>query len=288
MFYFIISAVLIAVFTYSVLGFALKIPPLKISFLVMSMMRKGNESGKRSFQLFHTLSHSISAYVPISMAKEIKLSRMLQNVSTETPKEFVARLIVIGLFISIFALPCLLITPLLALLPLITAIIVVFVIVEETKDKALKQHRAAEKEIPSFIETFTHNVKTNRNIIAIFDTYIQNYSTPLSHELARTVADMRTGSTDIALKRFEMRMNNPLLSQLIRGILATMRGEDMTSYFSELVKKVSEIRKKLLTQKALKVKPKISLMSNVRGLWAIGVLLYIVGVAVLEYMKGSL
>lgn len=107
-------------------------------------------------------------------------------------------------------------------------------------------------------------------------------------ELAKTVADMRTGNPDIALKRFEHRMNNPLLSQLIRGVLATMRGEDMTAYFTELVKKVHEIRKKLLTQKALKVVPKISTMSNIRAFWAIGVMLYIVGMGVLEYVKGMM
>lgn len=289
MIYFILAAIFVGIFMYSLLAHFLHIPSFKLALSTIRSQSRGTAVKNNSGSFLSALAKPISPYIPLSMAKEVKYSRMLQTISVETPKEFVARLIVTFTFIAAFAIPLALINPYLGLIPLAIAVIAVFIIMEETKDKAKKQHQLAENEIPGFVETFTHSIKTNRNVLSIFDAYIQNYKdTPLSMELAKTVADMRTGNPDIALKRFEHRMNNPLLSQLIRGVLATMRGEDMTAYFTELVKKVHEIRKKLLTQKALKVVPKISTMSNIRAFWAIGVMLYIVGMGVLEYVKGMM
>ena len=288
MIYYILASVFIVVCIYSVLAHFLHIPTFKHSFLIMRSQSNGAEK-KKGISFISTIANPISPYIPLSMAKEVKYSRMLQNISVETPKEFFARIIVTFAMVAVLAIPFSFINPYLSLIPLLAAIIIVFIIFEETKDKFKKQHQLAENEIPSFVETFTHSIKTNRNVIDIFDAYIQNYdNTALSMELEKTVADMRTGSSDVALKRFEHRMNNPLLSQLIRGVLATMRGEDMTSYFTELIKKVHEIRKKLLTQQALKVVPKISVMSNARAFWAIGVMLYIIGIGVMEYVKGMI
>lgn len=284
----ILAAVLAAAALYQILAFFLKTPPLKQSLMIMRNRTNGNSGSKKTVSLIGNISKSLADYIPLSIAKEIRYSRMLQNVSAETPKEFVARIVVTCIIIAVLAILAAIITPWLAILPLVASAIAAFIIFEDAKDKAKKQHQAAEQSIPNFVEMFTHSVKTNRNVLSIFDTYIQNYEcTPLSVELMRTVADMRTGDPDIALKRFEHRMNNPLLSQLVRGILATMRGEDMTAYFNDLVRKVNEVRKKLLTQKALKVVPKISVMSNARAFWAIGVLLYIAGMAILEYVKST-
>lgn len=289
MLFYIIGAILIGICLYQILAHFLHIPSLKHAFLVMRGQSGGSKQKENNIPLLSTLSKPLAKYMPLSLTKEIKYTRILQNISVETPKEFFARLLVTFLIISVLAIPLALINPWLALIPLLGALVTVFIIQEETKDKAKKLHQAAEIEIPSFVETFTHSIKTNRNVLQIMDTYISNYKdTPLSTELTRTVADMRTGSADVALKRFEIRMNNPLLSQLIRGILATLRGEDMTSFFSDLVKKVHEIRKKTLIQKALKVVPKVSLMSNLRAFWAIGVLLIIVGMGIMEYVKGAL
>lgn len=288
MIYYVLASIFIVLCSYSLLAHFLHIPTFKHTFSIMRSQSQGLEK-KKGISFISTLSNPISPYVPLSLAKEVKYSRMLQNISVETPKEFFARLIVTFTIIAVFAIPLALINPYLSLIPLVIALITVFIIMEETKDKAKKQHQLAENEIPSFVETFTHSIKTNRNVLSIFDAYIQNYnSTPLSMELEKTVADMRTGNPDVALKRFEHRMNNPLLSQLVRGVIASMHGEDMTSYFTELIKKVHEIRKKLLTQQALKVVPKISVMSNARAFWAIGVLLYIIGVGVMEYVKGMI
>lgn len=287
MFYFILSAILLVICTYSILAYCFEIPTFKTSLRIMGMLKK-SETNQNTFQFLYTFSKPLAKYIPLSLAKEIKYNRMLQNISSETAKEFVARLVLIFCFILIFAIPCGLISLWLSLVIFLVGVITVFICFEETKDKAMKQHRKAEAELPRFIETFTHSIKTNRNVIEIIDTYIQNYDSALSRELLRTTADMRTGNPEIALQRFDLRINNPLLSQLIRGILATMHGEDMTIYFQDLVNKIAEIRKKELTQYALKIKPKISKLSTIRAMWAIGVLLFIIGAGVIEYVKGTL
>ena len=288
MFFFIIATVFLVIGVYCVLAFSLKIPKFKTAFTIMSKQTKGVSSKNNKAKLFSAISKPLSQFIPLSMSKEISLRRMLQNTSVETPKEYVARLTVTFFIISLFGLPLLLIYPYLALIPIAISGLTVFVIHDDVKDKATKQNKAAQKEIPGFIDTFTHAVKTNRNILNIFDSYIQNYDTALSKELSFTLADMRTGGEEIGLKRFEMRMNNALVSQLVRGILATLHGEDMSLYFIDLVKTVNEIRRKELTQKALKIKPKISLMSNGLAMFSIGVLIVILGFSAFEYIKTTM
>ncbi len=282
MIYFFISAIFITIALYVILAILFKLPSFKVSFNIAKHV-KASEVKKNPFEFLATLSKPLSKYVTLSLSKQLKLEGLLTSSgSAETPNQYVARLIFTFTFICIFAVPLSFISPWLILIPLVAAIITVVIIDSEMKDKSQKVQELIEDEVPRFIESFSHSIRTNRNVINIFDTYTLNYDTYFSNELKKTVADMRTGSQEIALQRFELRMNNSMLSQLVRGILATMRGEDMTIHFDELVHKMSAMRKQRLTAQALKIKPKISALSLIRAMWSIGVLLVVAMVGILS------
>lgn len=273
MFYIILAGFLLVPALYQLLACVLHVGSFKMSGYIGAHQRRLRES-KNPFQFLTTLSLPLARFMPISMAREIRLSNMLERSGTsENPKEYVSRLAVTFTFIAAFALPLLFLSKIAAMIILIGAILAVFIIHTETKDKSTQLQVLIEDEIPRMVESITHKLETKRNVIAAFDAYTQNYDTFLSRELSKTVADMRTGSPEIALQRFELRMNNPILSQFVRGVLATMRGENMTLYFNELIIKVSSMRKQRLTQLALKIKPKVSAMALLRAFWSIGVLL---------------
>lgn len=268
---------------YQVLAGVFKAPSFKMSGYISSVKDLRKEK-KNPFLFLSVLSKPLAKYAPVSVAKEVKLTRMLERASVdETPKEYTARLIFTFAFIGVFALPCLFIATWVALIPLAAAGITVLAINEETKEKSMMFQKLIEAEIPGMVESITQKLENQRNVIAIFDAYTQNYDTYLSRELARTVADMRTGSAEIALQRFEMRMNNAIISQFARGVIATMHGENMTVFFNELVSKVAAMRKQHLTEKAYKAKSKISPLSMIRAIWSLGVLLVVV-VNGMQYM----
>lgn len=271
----VLSGFALVVAVYQIMAAILRVPSFKMSGYI-STVRSLHKEQKKPFLFLSTLSKPLAKYVPVSMAKEVRLTRMLDRANVnETPKEYTARLVLTFLFVSIFALPFLFVSTWLALIPILAAAIVVLNITGETKEKSIKMQQLIENEIPGMVESITQKLEHQRNIIAIFDTYSQNYDTYLSHELKRTVADMRTGSAEVALQRFEMRMNNTIISQFVRGLIATMHGENMTIFFNELVAQVAAKRKQQLESMALKVKPKISTMSMIRAFWSIGVLLAI-------------
>ncbi|WMJ24322.1 hypothetical protein RBG61_06555 [Paludicola sp. MB14-C6] len=275
-----IVSILIGVCLYTVLAIILKIPSFSVSGDI-GKRGKTTESKKPINAFIKTLSLPLAKYMPVSIMKETKLKRILQsNGTTETAKQFVSRLVVTFILIALLAIPLYFIWSWLSILPLIAAVITVVIIYSETKDKAINRTIEIEKELPRFIQTYTESAKTNRNVIDIIESYRLNFKTELTNELAITVADMRTGSPELALQRLEARINSPLMSELIRAILANMRGENMQACFDALVIKVKKTWQQQLTTQALKIKPKIAAMSIVRAIWSIVILIVVVLTAI--------
>ena len=50
-------------------------------------------------------------------------------------------------------------------------------------------------------------------------------------ELDQTIADMKTGNYENALIHFETRIGSPMLSDVIRGLIGVLRGDDQRMYF---------------------------------------------------------
>ncbi len=276
MIYYFFVIILFAFAIYNLISSVFNVPKFKTSKYINNLKQMGKLRAD-PFAFITVLSKSFAKYVPLSLAKEVKLNKLLTGaLSNEKPNEFVARLILAFILICSLGIPLAFITPWIAIIPFVFAILFVIAQHGDLQKKSEEQQQLVEKEAPRLIENFSHNIKTNRNIINIFDNYINNYDSYLSKELAKTVEDMRTGSQEVALQRFELRMKNPLISQFVRGIIASLRGEDMTMFFNDLVLKVSALRKQHLTQQALKVKPKISRMSTIRAMLSIFILLIVI------------
>lgn len=245
---------------YCILAQALKTAPFKVSGIINSVKIRKKSSTIRD--ILRTVSLSLSKYIPLSMIRTIKLTKLLNAASIEkTPKEYVADLAVKFSLVLILVLIGFFIAPIFGGLLLIADFVFIFILYNDIVTLGRERFREIEGEIPNFISNFVNSIKTNRNIIEIIDTYRRSYSNELTKELAITVADMRTGSQEVALQRLEARIDIPLFSELIRGVLSTMQGEDMTVYFNNLIVKSNDSWRQSLTKQAYKVKPKVSMLS---------------------------
>lgn len=72
---------------------------------------------------------------------------------------------------------------------------------------------------------------------------------------------MRSGSYEAALTRFEARFNSPLLSDVVRGLIGVLRGDDGVHYFQMLVHDMKQLELQRLKAKAIKIPPKIRVFS---------------------------
>lgn len=114
----------------------------------------------------------------------------------------------------------------------------------------------------NFIQlTLAQHLKNSRDILTMLEQYKKNAGTVLSEELEVTIADMRSGGYEAALTRMEARVNSPQLSDIVRGLIAVIRGDDGEMYFQMLTHDFKAMELHRLKSKAQKIPPKIRVYS---------------------------
>ena len=120
-----------------------------------------------------------------------------------------------------------------------------------------KRRKQIEYELTRFATTIEQELQTDRDVLRILETYRKNSKTNLGRELEITIADMRSGSYEEALRRFEIRVRSTNLSEIIRGLIGVLNGNDEVMYFKLLSNKLEEIEIQNLRAIALKRPQKI-------------------------------
>jgi hypothetical protein len=72
---------------------------------------------------------------------------------------------------------------------------------------------------------------------------------------------MRSGNYESALTRLEARVGSSMLSDVTRGLIGVLRGDETRLYWSALTVKFSDIQQQLLKQQAQKVPGKVKRLS---------------------------
>ncbi len=72
---------------------------------------------------------------------------------------------------------------------------------------------------------------------------------------------MRSSSYEAALIRFEARMGSATVSDIVRGLIGVLRGDDGRMYFQMLSHDLKQVELRRLKAKAAKIPPKIRIFS---------------------------
>lgn len=263
------------VMLYCITAIALKTPPWKAS-LAYKHTTKKTSSG-----IFSGMVKWLAQYVPINRYKETEIQRALTAAGMkETPKEYVAAAIIPSATVLLLAIPVYIINPLLSVIPLAFSIYLYIHKYNIANRQCDDRRREIEKELPRFVDYMASELKSERNVLELIDSYKANYNSPLTEELAITVSDMRTGNQEQALHNLETRINSSMLSELVRGLQSEIRGNDMKAYFDNLGYKMADAWKERIKQEALKKEPKLNMMSLMLFLCATITVFIILGFAV--------
>ena len=92
---------------------------------------------------------------------------------------------------------------------------------------------------------------------------------------------MRSGSYEAALTRFEARLNSPMLSDVVRGLIGVLRGDDSAAYFQLLNHDFKQLELQRLKKEAQKIPPKIRIFSFLMLLCFLMTYLAIIGYEIL-------
>lgn len=95
----------------------------------------------------------------------------------------------------------------------------------------------------------------------MLESYAKNAGREMKHELDITVADMKSGNYEAAITRLEARVGSAMMSDVCRGLIGILRGDDTEMYWASLTLKFNDIQRQQLRLRAQKVPRKVKRLS---------------------------
>lgn len=238
------------------------LPRLATQKAMLAAGKQANAKPKTTDTILHAAAVRLSDYIHMD---EYKRSRMVKVLSAAglgmTPELFTALAVVKAAALGLGIIPSLIVLPLLAPFLLILAVLVYFKEIKKA-DEALEEKRnRIEQELPRFVATITQELKASRDVLSMIENFKRNAGEDFAAELDILTADMRSSSYEAALTRFEARFNSPMLSDVTRGLIGVLRGDDGAVYFQMLSHDMKQLELQRLKAQAMKIPPKIRVFS---------------------------
>lgn len=240
----------------------LKIPYLKTSKAVMTAGREDKKISKTIDAVLVETAGKIGKIFRMDKYKRNRLEKTLKSAGIKmTPEAFTVYAMLKAFGICLLAVPCSFLFPLIIPLIVILAVAVYFKEIGKADETMREKRGAIEKELPRFVATVEQELKTSRDILSIMENYKKHAGVHFSYELDVTCADMRSSSYEAALTRFEARIGSSQLSDVVRGLVSVIRGDDSAVYFKMLAHDFKLIELQRLKAEAQKIPPKIRVFS---------------------------
>ena len=199
-----------------------------------------------------------------------------------SPEMHIANSLVKATLIGMLAIPVFFIFPLLTPVVVALAVLMYFKASRGVADKIKEKRKRIEYELPRFVSHIEKTLKHNRDVLYILDAYQPSAGEDLKNEIAITVADMRSGNYEAALTRFEARVGSSMLSDVTRGLIGILRGDETEIYWAGLAVKFSDYQRQLLKQQAQKAPKKVKRLSMCLLFCFILIYIVVIGVEIVN------
>lgn len=250
---------LISIGLYLILADIFKISTLKKKRVLLNFNKRYKRKRTLNINvLCLEYATKLSKFIKLDEYKREKLRLTLKSAQMNiSPEAYMADVYLKTILIIIIGILLYLIHPILGMVAIV--LVPAVYMQEYTKADVIVKKRKLqiEYELTRFATTIEQEIQTDRDVLRILETYQKNSKTYLGKELEITIADMRSGSYEEALRRFEVRIGSTALSEIIRGLLGVLNGNNEVIYFKLLANKFEEIEIQNLRAIALKRPQKI-------------------------------
>jgi len=282
-----IFGILLALGLFFIISDLLKLPRLATQKAMQSAGREGKQKSKNIDILLLGWAVRLSKYIPMDEYKKARMRNTLNASGINmTPEEYMASAIVKAGLVGIGIIPALIILPLLAPIILFLSIMTYFKEIKKADEELKEKREKIEKELPRFVATITQELKASRDVLSMLENFKKNAGEDFTKELDILTADMRSSSYEAALTRFEARINSPMLSDITRGLIGVLRGDDGTMYFQMLSHDMKQLELQRLKAEAMKIPPKIRVFSFIMLMCFMGVYLSIIIYEIIRSFSG--
>lgn len=257
-----------AIFAATGIGFLLaerlKLPSRAASRAMHSMGRNRKDKPNPLTLLMRELSGRLAGKLRLNDYRRAQLEADLRTGDmTQTPEQFVSENLVRAGTVAVLAVPVAFLSKFLAVLLLVAAILL-YRLGSMTLRKKIGARRARiELELPRFVANIEKTLPHSRDVLAMLESYRTGAGEEFGRELDITVADMRSGNDEAALTRLEARVGSSALSDVVRGLIGILHGEDNSVYWANLSLKFSEAGRQNLREQAGKVPKRVRRLSLV-------------------------
>lgn len=260
--YIILFGVLLWAGLFFIAADLLRLPTLATQKAMLSAGKQTKTKAKTTDVLLRKAGVRLGRYIRMDEYKKSRMANVLSAAGfSDSPELFTAMAIVKGLAIVLGIIPCLILLPLLAPIVLFAAILVYFKEIRKADEALAVKRGKIEQELPRFVATITQELKASRDVLSMLENFKKNAGVDFATELDILTADMRSSSYEAALTRFEARFNSPMLSDITRGLISVLRGDEVGMYFQMLAHDMKQLELQRLKAQAMKIPPKIRVFS---------------------------
>ena len=240
----------------------MRLPTLKTSRVMMNRGKEEKPLSKTLDALYMETSVKLAGYIHINAHKKSRMENVLRASGLGmTPEVYTAYAYVKAGSIFLLIIPALYVFPLAALFVILLGIMVYYREIQKADEMLREKREKIERELYRFVSTITQELKNSRDVLSMLEHYKENAGADFRRELDIVCADMRSSSYEAALTRFEARLNSPQLSDVVRGLIGVLRGDDGAVYFQMLTHDFKQAELQRLKAKAAKIPPKIRVYS---------------------------
>lgn len=229
------------------------VPTAKTSKMMMLSKKQGSKSEKLLDVYITRIAGFLARFTRLDPLKRGKLQSALTIAGVElTPEVYTMKAYVTAGLTGLCALPLLLVQPLLSMVAVGLAVALWFSTYFHAFDFVKKRKKVIEAEIPRFALTIAQNLELDRDVLKMLTSYRRVAGKELGAELDQTIADMKTGNYEQALLHLEARVGSTMLSDIVRGLIGTLRGDDQAMYFKMVCMDMRQIEQSNLRKEAAK------------------------------------
>ena len=257
-----IIGALCGVAVFYILADLFALPYLKTSKAVINLSKQQRDKTSGLDVWLKGLATALSKFIKINEFKKAQLEADLKTAQMDiTPEMFKANAIVKALIIGVLAIPMAFIFPLLCPVIIFLAIFLYNLEIKSVSRRIKDKRQKIEYELPRLVFTIEKTLKHSRDVLYMLDSYRENAGKEMTHELDITVADMKSGNYEAAITRLEARVGSAQMSDVCRGLIGILRGDDTSLYWSSLAIKFNDIQRQQLRLQAQKVPKKVKRLS---------------------------
>ncbi|MEG2356729.1 MAG: secretion protein F [Clostridia bacterium] len=240
----------------------LRLPYLSTAKAMLNTTRAEKKAAKSLETYLMTLAVKLSKFIRMDEYRKHRIKNVLKATGMNLePEVYQAYAVVKAGAILLLAIPAGFVFPLAVPVVVFLAVMLYFKETKRADEKLAVKRSAVESELPRFVANIEQELKASRDVLAIVENFKKNAGEAFAGELDILAADMRSSSYEAALTRFESRLNSPMLSDITRGLIGVLRGDDSAVYFQMLAHDFKQLELQRLKAEAQKIPPKIRVFS---------------------------